>query len=882
MEEINFTVNGIPQRVIGDPRKTLVKVLREDLRLTGTKEGCSAGHCGTCAVLVDREVVFSCVYPVSRARDKRITTIEGIGTLANAHPLQIAFAASGAVQCGFCTPGIIIRAKALLDRNPKPSREEIVNAIQPHLCRCTGYKKIFEAIESAAAYIRGEIATLQPRIDETMVIGQPVGRRDALAKATGAALFADDFRVDGCTHMKIVRSPYHHALVKSIDKSAALATPGVLAVFTAADVKGTNILKMVGDDQPVLCSDRVRMQGDPVAAVVATTEKIAREAAQKVKVAYEELAPVLTLQEALKEGAPLVNPPGPNTFFEKKIAFGDIEKGLNEADIILEGEYATQMIEQGYLEPDAGLAYIHENGQLVVMSGSQNMYQHRQTIADAIGLPPERVRIIQTATGGSFGGKIDVTVGGVLALAALELKRPVKLVFTRPETFAATSKRHPFFMKAKIGARYDGTLTALQLDTTADAGAYKTLSVPVASRGSVHASGPYRFGNALVKTRMVLTNTVYKGAMRGFGAPQLGFAVESLLDELAEKLGIDRLELRMKNGYVSGDRTITGQKLDNDIGFRLCLDGIRQPYARALEEARRCSTDRIKRGVGIACEIFATGATAPDTSEAWAELMPDNRLQVWIGAADMGQGLDTVVWQIAAETMGYPLERVSVCTTDTNYVPDGNLTAGSRQTYVSGTAVQKVVSELKKRMNESGCATYADMKAKGISTISKLIHQTEAEKPAPADGHGNLYETYAFGVQMAEVEVDVNTGKVKVLKVTAVHDLGRPINKLGVEGQTEGGIVMGLGYALMEEYRNQETDSFARFRMPRAKDVPEMDITFVNSPRKRGPFGACGMSESVLVPTAPAIANAVYDACGARVRNLPITPEKVKATLRQA
>jgi aldehyde oxidoreductase len=873
MEDITCTVNGIPQRIIADPDKSLAKALRDDLRLTGTKEGCAAGHCGTCAVLVDNEVVLSCKYPISRARDKHVTTIEGIGTLSNPHPLQVAFAASGAIQCGFCTPGMVVRAKGLLDKKPNPTREEIANAIQPHLCRCTGYKKIFEAIESAAAYMRGESTTLQPKLDGNTLIGQPIARRDALAKATGVTLFADDIRVDGCNHMKIVRSPHHHARIVGIDRSEALATPGVLAVFTAADVKGTNILKMVGDDQPVLCTDRVRMIGDPVAAVVATTEKIAAEAAQKVKVAYEELAPVLTIEEALKEGAPLVHGKEPNAFFQRKIISGDFEKGFREADVIVEGDYSTQTIEQGYLEPDAGLAYIHENGQLVVMSGSQNIYQHRQTIAEAVGVPAERVRVVQTTTGGSFGGKIDVTVGGILAVAALALKQPVKLVFTREETFAATSKRHPFFMKAKIGAKKDGTLTALQLDTLADAGAYKSLSMAVATRGSVHASGPYRFDNAHVVARMILTNTAVKGAMRGFGAPQYAFAIESLLEDLAGKLGIDPLELRAKNGYVAGDLTITGQKLDDDIGFSQCLDRIRLPYARALEEARQSSTDTVKRGVGLACELFATGATAPDRSEAWAELLPDGRLQVWIGAADMGQGLDTIFWQIAAETMGYPLERVSLCTTDTNYVPDGNLSAGSRQTYVSGRAVQKAVAELKKLMDDNGCQTYADLKAKGLSTMVKLVHQTETQKIDPVDGHGDLYETYAFGAQMAEVEVDVKTGKAKVLKVTAVHDIGRPINKLGAEGQTEGGIVMGLGYALTEEYRYPETDNFVKFRMPRAKNTPEMDVVFVDSPRKKGP------SESVLVPTAPAIANAIYNACGARLHSLPMTAEKIKAAL---
>ena len=879
MEEITCTVNHLPQRIIADPGKSLLKVLREDLRLTGTKEGCSAGHCGACAVIVDGEVVLSCRYPISRARDRHITTIEGIGTLTNPHPLQTAFAANGAIQCGFCTPGMIVRAKALLDKNAKPGREEIRNAVQPHLCRCTGYKKVFEAIEIAAASMRGEIPTVEPKLDKRTLIGQPIARRDALAKATGVTLFADDIRVDGCNHVKLVRSPHHHARIVRVDTGEARSVPGVLAVLTAADVKGTNILKLVGDDQPVLCADRVRLIGDPVAAVVAKTEKAAAEAALKVRVAYEELPAVLTIEESMKEGAPLVHGKEPNVFFQKKVISGDVEKGFQDADVVVEGAYSTQTIEHGYLEPDTGLAYIHENGQVVVMSGSQNIHEHRHAVAEAIGVPLEQVRIVQSTTGGAFGGKLDVAVGGVLAVAALALREPVKLVFTREETFAATTKRHPFFMRGRIGAKKDGTLTALQFDALVDAGAYKSFSLAVVSRGSAHASGPYRFGNARVIGKAVFTNTAVKGAMRGFGAPQYVFAVESLLDTMAEKLGMDPLDIRVKNGYVGGDTTITGQKLEHDIGFDKCLEMMRPRYTKAAADAKKHSTDAVKRGVGLGCVIFGSGVTYPDRSEAWAELLPDGRLQVWIGAADMGQGSDTMIWQIAAETMGYPLSRVSVCTTDTNYVPDGNISSGSRQTYVSGRAVQKVVTELKALMDDNGCATYDDMKAKGLPTVVKLVHQTETVRADPADGHGNLYETYSFGIQMAEVEVVVLTGKVKVLKVTAVHDLGRPINRLNVEGQTEGGIVMGLGYGLTEEYQYPGTDSFARFRMPRAKDVPEMEILFVESPRRNGPFGACGAGEFALVPTAPAIANAVCNACGARVRDLPLTPERVKAAL---
>jgi aldehyde oxidoreductase len=879
MQEINFILNGAHRRVIVDPQKSLLKVIREDLKLTGTKEGCSAGHCGTCAVLVEGEVVLSCRVPVAKAQGKEVTTIEGIGTLKNPHPLQLAFAKTGAIQCGFCTPGMIVRAKSILDRNPKPDREEIKKAIQPHLCRCTGYQKIFEAVELAASCLRGETKSIELKLGGKDTIGQPVTRRDALEKATGTAFYAADLAVDGCAHIKVLRSPHHHAKILHIDKAEAEAIPGVLAVLTAEDVRGTNILKMAGDDQPILCRNKVRFVGDPVAAVVANSEDIASYALEKIEVTYEPLEPVLTPEEALKEGAIRVHDDRSNLFFEQPIIHGDTEKGFSESEVAIERIYATQTVEHAYLENDSGVAYVHENGQLVILSPSQNIHAHRKTIAEALGLNVEKVRVIQTPMGGAFGGKLDVSVGGILGLAALKLKRPVKLVYTRSETFAATPKRHPFFMKVKVGAKKDGTLMALDFDLTADGGAYKSFSNSVTQRGLIHSQGPYRFPNAHVYGKAVYTNTAFKGAMRGFGVPQVAFAIESILDELASELKIDPLAIRAKNGFVKGDTTICGQVLDHPIGFQECMETLRPLYEKALKEAKENTTDEIKRGVGLGGVWFGPGRSAPDQSEAWAELLPDDTLQVWIGAADMGQGTDTMFWQVAAETMGFPLERVKVCTTDTEITPDGNFSAGSRQTYVSGRAVQMAVEELKKAMEENGAKNYKEMKAKGLPTLYKAVNKPVTSRPDPKTGQGVPWETYSFGIQMAEVSVEVKTGKVNVLKVTSVHDLGTVINRLNVEGQLHGGICMGLGYALMEEFVYSKTDSFAKFKIPRAKDMPEMKVITLNIPRKKGPFGASGTAEYADVPTAPAIANAIYNACGVRIRDLPIIPEKIKKAL---
>jgi aldehyde oxidoreductase len=879
MREINFILNGAPRRVIVDPQKSLLKVIREDLKLTGTKDGCSAGHCGTCAVLMDGEVVLSCRVPVVKTQGKVITTIEGIGTLKNPHPLQLAFAKTGAIQCGFCTPGMIIRAKSILDKNLDPPRDEIKKALQPHICRCTGYQKIFEAIELAASYMRGKTKSIELKLTGKETIGQPVTRPDALEKATGTTLYAADLVVEGCAQIKVLRSPHHHAKIVHIDKAEAGAIPGVLAVLTAEDVKGTNILKMAGDDQPILCGNKVRFIGDPVAAVVATSEEIASYAIEKIEVTYEPMEPVLTPEEALKEGAIKVHDDRSNLFFEQPIIHGDVKKGFSESEVVLEKTYATQSVEHAYLENDAGVAYIHENGQLIILSASQNIHAHRKTIAEALGLSLDKVRVIQTPTGGAFGGKLDVSVGGILGLAALKLKRPVKLVYTRSETFAATPKRHPFLMKVKVGAKKDGTLMALDFNLTADGGAYKSFSNSVTQRGLIHSQGPYRFPNAKVYGKAVYTNTAFKGAMRGFGVPQVAFAIESTLDELAVELKMDPLVLRVKNGFVKGDTTICGQVLDHAIGFQECMETLKPLYEKALHEARSNTTNELKRGVGLGGVWFGPGRSAPDQSEAWAELLPDDTLQVWIAASDMGQGTDTMFWQIAADTIGFPLEKVKVFTTDTEITPDGNFSAGSRQTYVSGRAVQMAVEELKKAMVENGVKTFSEMKAKGLPTLYKAVNKPVTSRPDPKTGQGVPWETYSFGIQMAEVAVEMKTGKVDVLKITSVHDLGTVINIQNVEGQLHGGIYMGLGYALMEDFVYTKTDTFAKFKVPRAKDMPEMEVITLNIPRKKGPFGASGTAEYADVPTAPAIANAIYQACGARVRDLPITPEKIKKAL---
>ncbi|MDT3699788.1 MAG: molybdopterin cofactor-binding domain-containing protein [Thermincola sp.] len=908
MQQINFKLNGQEKNVLISHEMSLLKMLRETFGLTGAKEGCNKGHCGTCAVLVNGRVVMACHFPASKANGSEVVTIEGIGTPENPHPIQQAFVQTGAVQCGFCTPGMIIRAKSLLDRNLNPSREEIVKAFTPHLCRCTGYSKIFAAVASAAKILRGEAAPGSvPAQQAEQVIGMRIPRQDALAKATGTEKFAADLQKAGMLCLKILRSPLAHARIAGIDVSAARAVPGVVGVFTAKDVPGTNRLKISRADQPVLCDEKVRCIGDPVAVVAAVSEAAAVEALAGIEVRYEPLTAVHDPNQALEEGAPLIHDDHPNLLASQSISRGDTAAGFEEAAFIAENEFSTPLIEHAYLEPDAGLAYINEVGQLVIEAGSQNIHHDRMALADALGLDLKRVRVIQTPTGGAFGGKLDISVQGVLGLAALKLQQPVKLIYTREETFQYTTKRHPFKIKCRLGADRDGKLLAMEMDIISDTGAYASFGKSVMTRALIHATGPYSIPNVYLKGRVIYTNNPVSGAMRGFGVPQVNFALESQLDILAAGLGLDPLEIRRRNSLRQGSVTATGQVLPHRVGMTDCLDSVQGFYLDADSSVREFNSSHQdkKRGFGLAGMWFGPGKSKPDVSEAHAALESAGNLKVWIAAADMGQGSDTVLAQIAAQELGIPFNAVQVVSNDSCSAPDGGYSSGSRQTYMSGEAVRLAVANLKAALMERAgkllgadpvnleCGngrvslrtakeryfTLNDLVAAGVSGRYTGQKTGDISTLDPVTGEGIPYETYTFGVQMAEVEVNLASGEVRVLRVVAAHDSGTPINPMYMEGQIEGGILMGLGYGLLEAYVPGETIDFGHYRIPRAKDVPEIIPVMLSIPRPGGPFGAAGIAESALVPTASAIINAINNACGVRIFDLPANKSKVKAAL---
>jgi len=580
--QISLIVNGQRITATVDPGLTLLRFLRENLKLTGTKEGCGQGECGACTVLVNNQAVNSCLIPVVAVDGCEVVTIEGLARNGELDPLQQAFIDEGAIQCGFCTPGAIMSAKALLLSNPKPTEKEIREALSGNLCRCTGYQKIIRAVKVAS----GQVPPVEVSPSSSYnVIGQKVRRRDAVEKATGKAVYADDISLPGMLYGKALRSAYAHALIKGIDYSRAQKVPGVVAILTARDIPGINRYGLVYLDQPVLADDKVRCVGDAVALVVAESEKAAEEALELIKVDYEELPGVFSAEEALQPGAPLVHEKG-NLVQHTKVRKGDVEKGFSQSDVIVERTFRTQAVKHIYLEPECSVAALDHQGNLTVWTSTQYVFRDRRQIAPVLGLPVNKVRVVQMTTGGGFGGKDDITTEILAGLAALKTGRPVKVKFTREESMrGAATKRHPMTIKARLGASREGKLLALEGEIYADTGAYVSLGVYVVKKAGLHLSGPYYIPNIKVDTYTVYTNNPPSGAMRGFGVVQAAFVHESLMDLLAEKLGMDPWEIRYKNALEPGLSTGTGHVLKHGVGIKATLRAVKEYLeAHPLEE----------------------------------------------------------------------------------------------------------------------------------------------------------------------------------------------------------------------------------------------------------------------------------------------------------
>jgi len=943
---IAFTVNGRPVDVEVDPMRRLADVLRDDLGLTGTKIGCDAGDCGACTVRLDGRQVCACLVPIAQAAGADIRTVEGLAVgrpqdgrddpgghagheYADLAALQRAFLEAGAAQCGICTPGMLMAADDLLDGTAAPSEAEICDALGGVLCRCTGYRKILEAVTVAATAApqatTGTTATAA--LPQSPSRGEAVGARlakvDGIGRVDGAAVFGADERPEGGLAVRAVRSPHARARFTIGDLEALhIRHPGLVRVLTAADVPGQNRYGIYasGKDQPVLADGEVRHRGEAVCALVA--EAVVLEAIDdaEVPITWEPLAPISDIDAAVAPGAPILHAHAPgNVLVRGRLARGDVERGLAATGARAAVEIETTFVEHAYIEPEAGWAR-RVGDRIEVTVSTQAPYMDRDEVALILGIAPDRVRIVPTACGGGFGGKLDLGVHGLIAVAAWVLDRPVRAVWTRPESMAASPKRHPARIRAEAAADAAGRLTAFRFHGDFDTGAYASWGPTVANRVPVHAMGPYLVPNVLATSRAIHTNNPPAGAFRGFGVPQAAIAHEALMDDLAAQLGLDALEFRLRNALRAGSVTASGQVLRASAGLAACLEALRPAWARLRAEAEAWNAVAAtrghprRRGVGIGAMWYGIGNTSianPSTIQLGLDRAAV--VTLYSGAVDIGQGASTILVQIAADALGVRAATIRLVSGDTDRTRDAGKSSASRQTFVSGNAARLAGEALRReilRLAEVGPDATIEL-ADGRVTVREAdrprvtIDLAELPEirvgragdaavllgtgsfdptttPLDADGQGSPYETYAFGAQLAYVEVDLELGTTSVLRMVAAHDVGRAINPTQVEGQIHGGIAQGLGLALMEAYVPGRTENLHDYLIPTIGDIPEIEVILVEDPEPAGPYGAKGVGEPALVPTAPAILGAIHAATGARITRLPATPDRVWAAIRDA
>lgn len=953
---IKARINGRNVKRLASNEQRLLDFLRDEMELTGTKEGCGAGECGTCSVFVDGKLMKSCLLPVAKADGAEIETIEALADRGLLSTLQQAFHKTGASQCGYCIPGMVMAATSTLRDNPHADTEEIKERVGGNICRCTGYQKIIEAIELTRDVTNGLLpaTTLEPERVEGSYIGHNTRRTDAPGKVTGQLKYAGDMVMPRMLHMQVLRSPHPHALIKSIDTSAAESLPGVEGVITSADVPGTDGFGVFKHDQPVMARDKVRYVGEAVAAVAAEDLVTAKQAVELIKVEYEELPAIFDPAHAQDADAPTLHDYAPDNVVKHiPIRKGDVEKGFAEADLVIEHTYQTQAVEHAYLEPEAGLAYVDHDGIVTIHSPSQNITHHRHMLAPILNLPISKVRFIMSPVGGGFGGKEDMIYQGMLALLAMKTGRPVRLVFTREESIISTAKRHPARINLKMGLRNNGRITAVLFEALCDGGSYGMSTEGVMRKMAILGCGPYDIANAKIDTYGVYTNNTPSGAFRTFGAMQGHFATESHIDRCAEALGMDPFELRKINMMRDGTITYTKQKLGS-VSMERNLDAaktasnwqdgaptVRGPHrsdmygpgtrapctlgARletdtsdnviALPGGLASPDDAKVRGRGVAAAWYGIARTATiDRAGAWVEIDDGGTAKVVTGVTEIGEGILTVLQQIAADEIGIKPEDVVIGDNDTARAPEAAHAGATRQTYMIGNSVALAARDARAKfdaviadhfdVDEDAIRAFdgevfaegtnqrltmseavAICKARGVVPVGSASFSTNATGLAPADGAGRPWQAYVFGCQVAEVEVDTITGEVQVLGIWAAHDVGRAVNPRGVEGQIEGGVVQGVGQALMEDYKLENghttTHGFSKYILPTSLDVPQITSIIVEDPDPLGPLGVKGIGEPALVPTCPAITNAIYDAIGVRIDSLPATPEKILDGLRK-
>jgi CO/xanthine dehydrogenase Mo-binding subunit/aerobic-type carbon monoxide dehydrogenase small subunit (CoxS/CutS family) len=899
---VTFALNGAAVTVASDPCRRLSDVLRDDLGLTGTKVGCDAGDCGACTVHLDGQAVCACLTPLWRVEGRAVGTVEGLAPQGGAEGLRAAFLRHGAAQCGICSPGMLMAASALLARNARPSRGEVEAAISGVLCRCTGYRKIVDAICDAGGMGTGPVP------DAGQAVGAGIARLDGAPKLDGTESYGADHHVAGALLVRAVRSP-HAAARFTLGDFAGWATARGVRVFTAADIGGVNRFSVIPAfaDQPALAEGEVRFRGEAVALVAGGAEVVGALDLGDFPVAWVPLVAVTDPGTAGNARAVL---PGraDNILTRGRVVRGDAVAALAASAVVAEVEVQTACVEHAYIEPEAGIAWM-EGDTLVIRACTQAPMMDRDDTARVLGLPPDRVRIIPSAVGGGFGSKLDLSVQPLIGLVALKTGRPARMVFSRAESMQATTKRHPARISLRVGADAAGKVTGMVFDGLFDTGPYSSWGPTVANRVPVHASGPYFTPAYRAEAQAVHTNNPVAGAFRGFGVPQAAVAQEMVYDDLARQLGMDRLAFRRANVLRDGQATVTGQVLAG-VGIGACLGALAPHWDRALAEAAALNAGGgpLRRGVGVASCWYGCGNTGlPNPSTVRAGITRDGRVVLHQGATDIGQGSDTVIVQIFADALGVPVRAVERVGADTALTPDCGKTSASRQTYVTGRAAlaagRALRAEILRRTNKGDGAEIAVAPgevrvtdAAGAATIvlSGLPEGPQgyvlmAEEtydppttPLDANGQGAAYAVYGWGAQIAEVAVDMALGTVRVVKITAAHDVGRAINPVLAEGQVQGGIAQGLGMALMEDYVAGRTENLHDYLIPTVGDMPEVETILVEVPDPEGPLGAKGLGEHALIPTAPAILNAIRDATGVWVTRLPALPHRVLAAIRGA
>jgi CO/xanthine dehydrogenase Mo-binding subunit/aerobic-type carbon monoxide dehydrogenase small subunit (CoxS/CutS family) len=898
-------VNGAAREVVAEPSRRLSDVLRTELGLTGTKVGCNAGDCGACTVLLDGRQVCSCMVSLGQAAGRAVTTVEGLEVDSRLRKLQDAFVSAGAAQCGICTPGMLMAAAEMALEDGKPSRDQIVDRMGGVLCRCTGYLKIVEAVEQYFGHAPA-LATQRPAIG--CAVGSRMPRVDAWPRVSGQARYGADVSDHEALHLRVVRSPHAHARFRLGDCAEVLARhPGIKAILTAKDVPGNNVFSVFARlrDQPVFADGYVRYLGEAVAAIVGERAAVERFADAELPIEWQPLPPLTGVARALDETAVRLHAQRPGNV----LMCGSQVTGDTVADagaIAVEGRFETSFVEHAYIEPEAGLARrVGDRVELFV--STQAPYMNRDETAWVLGIEPAQVRIVPTAVGGGFGGKIDMSLQPIIAVAAWRTGRPVTCTYSRRESMRATTKRHPASITARLTCDETGRIASYEFHADFNTGPYASCGPIVADRVPIHAMGPYRVPAVRCTTRAVHTNDAIGGAFRGFGVPQAAIAHEALMDALADRVGVDRLEFRLRNALRAGDRTATGQKLEHSVGMLACLEKLAPIWReqRAEAEAFNRASTRLKRGVGIGCMWYGIGNTSqPNPSSMRVGVNAQGGITLFCGAVDIGQGVSTIMVQVCADALGVEPAAINLVSGDTDRTLDAGKSSASRQAFVSGNAVTRAAANLKAELcRRVGVAEGAEVTFDEAGVLvthqGRRVRVALAGLPADAEGmavsavgrfdppttdldeqgQGVPYASYAFGAQMALVEVDTELATVKVKSMWAAHDVGRAINPTQVEGQIHGGIAQGIGLALMEEYLPGRTDNLHDYLIPTFGDMPRIEILLVEDAEPLGPYGAKGVGEPALIPTAPAILGAIEHATGRRPTKVPVTPARLWALL---